>query len=137
MPDFADPDAFNEFKDRIEVCDPVAGSKMICCEVNAIFNREGETTSSAPVHRPSDQAMQPTSHRNYKLFDNNKCGLVVGDRISGGEDAGLGQFPWAARLGYYTNGDVIKYRCGATLISDFYVLTAAHCLVYLRGGEVL
>ncbi|XP_078613835.1 chymotrypsin-like elastase family member 2A isoform X2 [Branchiostoma floridae x Branchiostoma japonicum] len=46
-----------------------------------------------------------------------------GNRIIGGEDAGQGEFPWQVSL--QMNGG---HSCGGTLLSNQYVLTAAHCL---------
>lgn len=36
----------------------------------------------------------------YLLHDEVLCGESFADRIIGGEDAPLGQYPWIARLGY-------------------------------------
>lgn len=45
-------------------------------------------------------------------------------RIFGGEDAVRGQFPYHASLRTKHNN---KLRCGAAIISDRFLLTAAHC----------
>jgi secreted trypsin-like serine protease len=43
-------------------------------------------------------------------------------RITNGNTASRGQFPWQAAL--YVDGSSF---CGGSLISDLWVLTAAHC----------
>ena len=45
-------------------------------------------------------------------------------RISGGEAAHPGKYPWMAAMLDRSNK---KWRCGGSLISDRHVLTAAHC----------
>ncbi|KAF2881993.1 hypothetical protein ILUMI_24174 [Ignelater luminosus] len=56
-------------------------------------------------------------------------------RIYGGEEAGIGEFPWLVLL----NSSEIGFLCGGALISKRYVLTAAHCIddtiVSVRLGE--
>ncbi|XP_072389748.1 venom protease-like [Diabrotica undecimpunctata] len=82
--------------------------------------------------------------RRQSVFPPN-CGVVLTEnKITGGETADLGQFPWMALLGYQQNQlNFIEYLCGGTLITETFVLTAAHCLgvgpnhqlVQVRFGE--
>ncbi|RZC35780.1 serine protease easter-like, partial [Asbolus verrucosus] len=80
-----------------------------------------------------------TQHPNWHLIDHERCGESNSDRIIGGEMAHLGQYPWIARLGYIRPHkgifDVRKkgFKCGGSLISNVYVLTAAHCVTDLKG----
>lgn len=58
-------------------------------------------------------------------------------KVVGGEDADYGEFPHAAALGFY-EGPEKKFFCGGTLISEKFVLTAAHCrrsgFIFVRLG---
>ena len=46
-------------------------------------------------------------------------------RIVGGEDADPGQFPWTAALMRESKGWLF---CGGAVISNQFILTAAHCI---------
>ncbi|CAH0559204.1 unnamed protein product [Brassicogethes aeneus] len=56
-----------------------------------------------------------------------ECGITAVPLIVGGEKAGFKEFPHMALIGY-PDGNEISYRCGGSIISEHYILTAAHCI---------
>lgn len=60
----------------------------------------------------------------FTTFSFQECGIInTKNRIVGGEETQVNQYPWMALLLY--SG---RFYCGASLINDRYVLTAAHCV---------
>ncbi|XP_062854469.1 chymotrypsin-like elastase family member 2A [Trichomycterus rosablanca] len=59
------------------------------------------------------------------------CGLPtfppVVNRVVGGDDVRANSWPWQISL-QYKSGSYFYHTCGGTLISDQWVLTAAHCI---------
>ncbi|XP_075973757.1 phenoloxidase-activating enzyme-like isoform X2 [Anticarsia gemmatalis] len=68
------------------------------------------------------------------------CGREASDadRIIGGKETELEQFPWTVLLKVtFDYGDKRQaFNCGGSLISSRYVLTAGHC-VYDEGGKIV
>lgn len=66
------------------------------------------------------------------VFESFNCSKTV-DLIVGGVDAKVGEFPHQALLGWKKKGTTgYDFDCGGSLISERFVLTAAHCFV--NGG---
>ncbi|KAI5706071.1 hypothetical protein M8J75_004581 [Diaphorina citri] len=78
------------------------------------------------------ESFNPEKHRNWRLLPaKDKCGLAGQQRIIGGYIVQLGAFPWIARIGFDMGEGRgrLSYNCGGSLISKYYVVTAAHCAV--------
>ncbi|KYM93572.1 Serine protease easter [Cyphomyrmex costatus] len=84
------------------------------------------------THNSAFSKVNVNNHPNWSLLRQNNCGNSNTDRIIGGKNASLGAYPWLARIGYsIPNDGALSYRCGGTIISRQYVVTAAHCVVNL------
>ncbi|XP_318957.6 CLIP domain-containing serine protease B15 [Anopheles gambiae] len=79
-----------------------------------------------------------------KFSNSPTCGAQqLADRIYFGEETERGAHPWAALLFYNVGRNRTVPKCGGALISERYVITAAHCtvdkpnwkLLYVRFNE--
>ncbi|XP_068914856.1 trypsin-3-like isoform X1 [Tenebrio molitor] len=65
----------------------------------------------------------------------NECGHNVVPLIVGGKVATRKEFPHMAAIGFETDSHEIKWLCGGTILSEQYVLTAAHCFFHSQYNE--
>nr|ADJ58583.1 seminal fluid protein HACP049 [Heliconius melpomene] len=83
------------------------------------------------VHNVNCENIWPqiAHHPAWTRLDSLDCGFSASDRIIGGLNAALGQFPWLIRLGYSVEGEEdLDWMCGGSLITDLHLITAAHCV---------
>lgn len=111
------------------------------------FNDFDSTTTN---RRPSEQnSIDPFANRYghgrkaeaaCELYSALVPDVGISWKILGGISAALGEFPWMAAISY--SNDDSTFDCGGTIISDYYILTAAHCTptrrppVKVRLGKV-
>ncbi|XP_055612829.1 CLIP domain-containing serine protease B8-like [Uranotaenia lowii] len=67
-----------------------------------------------------------------------QCGLALSDvRIIGGQKTEIDEFPWLALMFYESDeSDELVPKCGGALISEWWVLTAAHCITGRDSGKL-
>lgn len=84
-------------------CDVSGGQPKVCCPKKETDVSKVPTTGELIHHH---EGVNAVLHKNYNLLPNiSECGRsilteTVADRIVGGQDAGLGSYPWMALLGF-------------------------------------
>ncbi|XP_033033059.1 coagulation factor X [Trachypithecus francoisi] len=98
-------------------------------------NSSGEAPDSI-IWKPDDAADLDATENPFDLLDFNQTQPERGDnnliRIVGGRECKNGECPWQALLINEEN----EGFCGGTILSEFYILTAAHCLYQAKRFKV-
>ncbi|XP_015509702.1 melanization protease 1 isoform X2 [Neodiprion lecontei] len=108
----------------------------VCCPRNT---QPAPTATNAPdmttdVSTGVPQPPDVTHHPNLRLLDHQRCGPITESKIFGGNKTSVFEFPWMALIGYDVGKRDPEFRCGGSLISKRYVLTAAHCVTGLSSS---
>uniref|UniRef100_A0A182LWY5 CLIP domain-containing serine protease n=1 Tax=Anopheles culicifacies TaxID=139723 RepID=A0A182LWY5_9DIPT len=111
------------------VCCPGNGSKPVVPSPVSPAEQASTTTAPTPT---SDALLDQLAGGLLPNPKKNECGVSIGMRIYGGENADIDEFPWLALMQYENRKGERKFSCGGSLINKRYVLTAAHCVT----GEV-
>ncbi|XP_068633515.1 serine protease persephone-like [Battus philenor] len=90
-------------------------TEIVCCPQKPI-DKFGDTERR--LGRVADKECK-------KIVENSIPPLVL--HIIGGETAGMGEFPHMVALGYEAPEGYI-FQCGGTLLSNLFVISAAHCV---------
>ncbi|XP_018789267.1 PREDICTED: chymotrypsinogen A-like [Bactrocera latifrons] len=108
---------------------------VVCCfrpTYRSLRTTRRTTTSTTPATILEQEAINP---RGLALLNQHNCGNMDNTRVAHGIDAALGEFPWIALLLNSENDTM----CGGSVITELFVLTAAHCissdLQFVRLGE--
>ncbi|XP_020715538.1 chymotrypsinogen A-like [Ceratitis capitata] len=104
-----------------------------------IYSEKPKPKSDTKIHSEKQKwksvDLNQINPEGLSLLNKNKCGCISDTRIGNGVNAVLGEFPWMAIL-LYANRTPF---CGGSIITDRYILTAAHCikngLHFVRLGE--
>ncbi|KPJ14028.1 Venom serine protease 34 [Papilio machaon] len=62
-----------------------------------------------------------------------RCGYKKSNRIVGGQETGVNEFPMMAGVVY---ADIRQIKCGGVIISARHVLTAAHCVIRRTVNDI-
>lgn len=142
----------NEDQEQFRVCCPIRASETTTTRtIGPVTTRVPSTTpflpstSSAP--KPASQTEPPAGSKfapqedsqagkvqsptETPLIPPGSCGIqspVLENRIFGGQEAEIGEFPWMARIQHRTEYGNLQVGCVGFLIDDLHVMTAAHCV---------
>lgn len=97
---------------------------IVCCPVLEMNER------TIAERQEPESSSDISDHPNSKLLPES-CGNINEDRILGGNITDFYEFPWMALIGYNTKNG-LQFKCGGSLISSRYVITAAHCVANFK-----
>ncbi|XP_068205639.1 chymotrypsinogen A-like [Palaemon carinicauda] len=87
----------------------------------------GLTTEPQPV------TTEPQPVTNPPVTDDCPCGIKGGNRIVGGQETAVNEWPWQVGLRYLKTNDLF---CGGALINEQWIVTAAHCAEPFQVSDI-
>jgi len=141
------PEYFDVFTFIRHICFIEGRYIGVCCSENIDIVTQPPTTrptqppttrpTQPPTTRPTQAPTQPTTVKPTSSAPLQSCGRnkKFQTRIVGGRPADPDEWPWLAAL-IRKGGQGSGQYCGATLISDIDVVTAAHCLAPFQKEQI-
>ncbi|CRL07282.1 CLUMA_CG020261, isoform A [Clunio marinus] len=93
------------------------GQPLVCC-------RNFPESTTLPPPPPPTAPTQKLS----PLPLPGECGIDAENRIYGGNQTNVDEYPWMALLEYSKPNNRRGFHCGGVLVTSRYVLTASHCV---------
>ncbi|XP_045132695.1 trypsin-1-like isoform X4 [Portunus trituberculatus] len=103
---------------------------LLCVFLAGIQSSQGRTfPASLPAsHTPNGVMLAGRRDGNERSKTDGNT-LPVKPRIVGGTEAEKHEFPWVVEIQFYhTKLEKYKHKCGASVIDEWWVMTAAHCV---------
>eukprot|EP00090_Calanus_glacialis_P013655 TRINITY_DN22310_c0_g1_i1.p1 TRINITY_DN22310_c0_g1~~TRINITY_DN22310_c0_g1_i1.p1 ORF type:complete len:357 (+),score=90.67 TRINITY_DN22310_c0_g1_i1:218-1288(+) len=123
-------------------CRNFKGGSFLCT-----CDREGEFSRGNPYSKcvrcvndghceEGERCVEDQCKKEKSVKVEGKCGRTVvrRGRVVGGDEADFGEWPWQVSLRKYKEGEFInwgtfEHKCGGALLSDSWMVTAAHCVL--------
>jgi len=114
-------------------CDTV--DHYICQYTPEIYLPLDDNSVSAGGRARSFDTLNPKSHHNdicgRKFVNSGRTGRIVGGGV-----ANYAEWPWQVSLRQYKGGQ-FKHKCGAALLTNRWIITAAHCVKDIAPSNLL
>ncbi|XP_063914729.1 clotting factor G beta subunit-like [Zophobas morio] len=109
-------------------------NSLVCCRVrkSGIISKKMCAKYASLAYEEMDSPTMLAHSSPIKVF---KCGQGNAGLIIGGKVTENHEFPHMVLIGFVQNGSCsITWECGGTILSEYYILTAAHCLNHTEKG---
>lgn len=108
---------------------------FICQYTPEIYLPLDDNSVSAEGRARSFDTLNPKSHYNEicgrKFVNGGRSGRIVGGGV-----ANYAEWPWQVSLRQYKSGQ-FKHKCGAALLTNRWIITAAHCVKDIAPSNLL